>query len=200
MSADSPTERSALLTKGNSQSSSLRRSRAARARHPISSATDDRITKYQSAQRPCQRDADLILWQSSGDANPVTLVLLKVAGTEMSSGTSACCSTTARQSKPCVACPRPQRHAPASSISWRGRPECLEKDVRNGCRLRLQLSCGIAGGDLKSGGAPLSPRAYRVRAYRSRLLCPSALHHRHRGSGILSGRVQQEPCIARWSA
>ena len=67
-------------------------------------------------------------------------------------------------------------------------------------RLRLQSSCGIAGGDLKSGGAPLSPVVYRVRAYRSRLLCLSALRRAHHGSGIHSSRVQQELCIAPWSA
>ena len=63
--------------------------------------------------------------------------------------------------------------------------------------LRLQSSCGIAGGDLTSGGAPLLPHAYGVRAYRSRLLCLSALRRAHRGTGIHSNRVQQELCIGR---
>ena len=67
-------------------------------------------------------------------------------------------------------------------------------------RLRLQSSCGIAGGDLKSAGAPLSSCAYKVRAHRNRLLGLSALRRAHRGSGIHSSHVQQELCIAPWSA
>ena len=62
-------------------------------------------------------------------------------------------------------------------------------------RLRLQSSCGIAGGDLKSAGAPLSSCAYKVRAYRSRLLGLSARRHQHRGSGRPTGPVgSNHPC------
>jgi type 1 fimbriae regulatory protein FimB/type 1 fimbriae regulatory protein FimE len=52
------------------------------------------------------------------------------------------------------------------------------RGARHGSSPRLQSSCGIAGGGLKSIGAPLSPDAYRVRAHRNRSLCLSAYSQR----------------------